>query len=584
MPHARKTPPRRRPRLRHAWPLLLLGGAAGAQTSTPEPAAAAANQQVLDAWQQRTGQQARLDDQGVVQLQVQLGVDVYVNDLSTAAADPRLVSSVREGRHARLTLTADWRRSDAAQRTAWVQGLVNASDDRATQPRYAAQIGSFQAGYAGPGYRYAFGDVVASFSHLSSNLGLRGVQAALESERLAVQGFAGTVAESWEALGGRRPRDGQPARLQPLRDVVGVKADWRLAGPWAAFATVQSYADRADAALPQAQRLAGTAASIGLRYAGEATQLQAEWARARRDVRQQPAFSSLPDTSRDAAWLLSLAHRSGNWQWRAGAHDFGVAYASLAQTAAPGLREGYVGVDVNPSPALGLSVELRDALTRSAASAFGASSQSLQTLTQRIHWRPASWPGWSFGLSDMRNRGRDAAGLGSRQASTQLSAGRSTAGGSLQAVLGHSSQQAAGGARSRSSQWQLQVGRQHTLGADGAGALSWQAQAQQQRQVTAAPWASSNLSSTLGANLAFSERRFGQWALAAQWQRIETRQAGTAAAPALDSRSLSLDWTLPPMAPGFSARAFVRVQQRNVGDARLRVDERSIGIQGVRQW
>lgn len=557
--------PDRRPA---AWAVALLAAA-------PAWAQDAANQQVLERWQAQTGERMTLDGRGVAQFQGAVSVDLYEHAVTTdPAGNPATLSALRPGQHQRTTVQADWRRTDAGQHTSYVQGVWTGTDDRGLQPRYGGQITSFQAGRAGPGYRIAFGDVVAGFSNLGSNLGLRGLLGAWEGERFAVSAFAGAVAESWEALARRRPRDGGPARWAPVREALGLKAEHRFAPGWAAFATLQSWRDRpgeasAGATSPAAAQ--GRSASLGLRHADARTQALFEWARS---SRRQHGMATVDDD----AWQLSLNHRAADTlTLRAGAHDLRPGFATLAQMIAPGLRETYLGADWTVSPALLWSVDLRDATSRVRAADGRVSATGLDTLSNRLAWRIAGWPGWTLQLSDLRTRGRDAAGQSSRNSGTQLALLYGGGAWNGQLMLGSGQARAVSG-QTRLLQWQAQLGRTlGTAGTDGSGA--WQVSAGQQRQrysTTDRPLRQS----TLGLAASWSHRRWGQWQASAQWQHT---QQPTPGAPDLRGHALGLDWSLSTAA-GWTWKAYARHNRRNHGDARLRVDERTLGVQGSLSW
>ena len=546
---------------------LVLGSTALAQSD--------ANRQVLDRWQAQTGEQRVLDERGVAQFQGAVSVDIYEHAVVTDAGnDPRLLSSLQPGLHQRTTVQADWRRTDAGQHTSYVQGVWTGTDDRGLQPRYGGQVTSFQAGWAGPGYRIAFGDVVAGFSNLGSNLGLRGLLGGWEGERTSVSAFAGAVAESWEALARRTPRDGRPARAAAVREAIGLKAEHRFAPAWSAFATLQSWRDRpgetgTGAAAGPAAR--GRSASVGLRLAAAATQAQFEWARSSRRTDGAVAVD-------DDAWQLTLSHRAADTlTLRAGAHDLRPGFATLAQTIAPGLREVYLGADWTLAPALLWSIDLRDARSRLVAAGGAVTATDLDTLSNRIGWRIDGWPGWTLQLSDLRTRGRDAAGQPSRNSGTQLALLHAGAVWNGQLMLGGGEARAAGG-QTRLVQWQAQLGR--TLGsAGGDGSGAWQLSVGQQRQrysTTDRPL----LQSTLGLAANASHRRWGQWQLSAQWQHTGQPTPG---APDLRGHAVGLNWSLTTAA-GWSWKAYLRHNRRNHGDARLRVDERTLGVQGSLAW
>ncbi len=124
----------------------------------------------------------------------------------------------------------------------------------------------------------SFGDVVAAFSGLGSNLGLRGTLGTKELGALTLTGFAGVVAESWEALNNRSALDGLAPRTRYIRDVLGAKAEYKISDTLTGFMTLQNYHDRLGSVeLPAGSvALDGRITTVGSKYVNGNLQVSAE--------------------------------------------------------------------------------------------------------------------------------------------------------------------------------------------------------------------------------------------------------------------------------------------------------------------
>jgi hypothetical protein len=541
------------------------------------------NEQVLQSWQQQTGQALWAKDGGQIEFHGAASLDVYSNQVRTPATTTtgtNTFSGLRNGDFARGVFQGDARSTNAAQATTYVQGVFTSTNDRGAQPRYATQVNSFQMGRAGVGYQMAFGDVVAGYSVLSSNLGLRGLLGTKELDKLNLSGFAGTVAESWEALSNRSALDGQAPRTRYLRDVFGAKGEYKLAAEWSAFATVQRFSDRVNTATPLASSvtlpaLDGDAVSLGAKYQTQAAQLAMEY-----------AYSNSKDAingtkAKGDALVLDGTYRWQSFGLRAGFHDLEPEFASLAQSVAPGIRETYVGGDWQVTPQLIWSMDLRDATTRFVATTLRS---ELDTLSNRLSYNLAEFPGLSLNLSDTRNRGED--GLGNRQRNDQTQAGVNYGGqvwtAGLSAGAGRTRNAQNSSADGDSRQWQAALGRNFsnaTVETQADYQLLVQGTASGQRQKFLST-GTDTTTNALGLNVSLQTGRYGT--LGAQWQRQQTSQPVVGAAE-LYSTLFNLDWARQ-ITEAWSFKAFARVNRRNHGDANLRVDERSLGVQAGYKW
>jgi hypothetical protein len=541
------------------------------------------NEQVLRSWQQQTGQAFWAQDSGQIEFHGATSLDIYSNQVrvpSTGSTGTNTFSSLHNGDFARGLLQGDVRSTNAAQATTYVQGVLTSSNDRGMQPRYATQINNFQMGRTGVGYQMAFGDVAAGYSTLSSNLGLRGLLGSKELDKVTLSGFAGTVAESWEALSNRSALDGQAPRTRYLRDVFGTKGEYKLAAEWSAFATAQRFSDRVNTATPLASSvtlpaLDGDAISVGAKYQTQVAQLAMEYARSS----SKNAISGA--NAKGDALVLDGSYRWQSFGLRAGFHDLEPEFVSLAQSVAPGIRETYAGGDWQITPQLTWSIDLRDSITRIATT--GQRSE-LDSQNNRLTYNLTNIPGLSLNLSDTRNQGQD--GLGNQQRNDLSQAGVNYGGqvwtANLSAGAGRVRNPQSPAADGTSRQWQAALGRHFSdasLETQANYQLLVQGTASSQRQKFAATGADAT-SNALGLNVSLQTTRYG--ALSAQWQRQQNTQP-IAGAPDLYSSLFNLDWARQ-ITESWSFKAFARVNRRNHGDANLRVDERSLGVQAGYKW
>ena len=550
--------------------------AAQTQTSTD----ATANQQVLQSWQVQTGQAGTVNAQGQVEFHGDATLDVYRNSVTSPSGNTAL-TPLRTGTFEKIVLQGDLRSTSAEEDVTYAQGVMTGSNDRSVLARYAGIINSVQIGRAGAGYQLAFGDVVASFSGLSSNLGLRGATGTKELGALTVTGFAGTVAESWEALTQRNALDGLAPRTRYLRDVVGAKADYKVTNELSGFVTFQNYRDRSGSADLQSggAALGGTIASFGSKYVQGNFQVTAEVARSTR----QDHVASL-DVAGNAA-VIDATYRLDSVAFRSGYHDLGANFASLAQTSTSGIREWYAGADWTINPQWSYGIDVRDAITRVAAVGESPASQSsLQYLTNRISYNVLDVPGLMLSVSDTRNKGKDALLNRTVNDTTQFVVAYGSGDWSANVLIGmgHARNPANAQADSNNRNWQVSVGR-NLSNAEAEKPTDWTlnlqgtAGGQVQSLITAG---TETRSSNVGLNLSATSQVYGN--LNFSWQHLRTTQP-VVGAPNLTTDVLNLDWT-KTFGPQWTMKTFARINRRNHGDALLQVDERIIGVQGVFKW
>ena len=557
-------------------------------TVVQQAQAQSANEVLLQQWANQTGQAAQVvqGEQGVqLEWNGQSSLDVYSNSVSSPSGNPAL-SPIRPGTFERLTLGGDLRGVGPQGDVNYLQAVATQSTDRSVLSRYNPQLFSLQAGRAGPGYQFAAGDVVANYSGLGANMGLRGISATNQIDRLTVNGFAGTVAESWESLFNVSPRNGGPARLTYLRDVYGTKVNYQATREVLLFGTLQSRRDRqrslesdATGVVPRPSQSAA-AATTGVRY-------QTQWAADQTLViggevgRSRSENLATSETFNDTAVLLDAQGRIGTLALRAGFHKLGNRWASVGQTAAPGIREAYAGGDWQFAPEWIWGSDVRRTDNSQVLGAISLKSE-LDSLANRLSWTPQSLPGWNMSLSDLRNRTTDATGGTGENNSWQVSVNRSVAPWVASLTLGRTVQsferQPASG--SRTTHWQLNGGRSWsdaTAETPASLTFSLQALLGMQNQVLALP--ASNKVRTAGLTGALTTGRWGSLNYNWQFQSIDPENAR----PKLTTRQWTLDYSRQ-LSDQWTVKGYWRDIRRNHGSLLAAVDERVLGFQVAYLW
>jgi hypothetical protein len=538
------------------------------------------NQQILQKWQMQTGQAGALNTQGQVEFHGDVTLDVYHNSVTNPSGKSDL-TPLKTGAFEKIVLQGDVRSTSADEDVLYAQGVITGSNDRSVLARYANVANSVQIGRSGIGYQLSFGDVVAAFSGLGSNLGLRGTMGIKELGGLTVTGFAGTVAESWEALSNRVALDGLSPRTRYLRDVVGAKAEYKISGEFTGFMTLQNYHDRMGSAdLPVGSAaLDGHITTIGSKYVNGNLQVTAEAARSTKNDLVASTSAS------GQASIIDATYRMDTVALRSGYHDLDANFASLAQTTAAGIREWYVGADWTITPQLTYGVDVRDAVTRLAAQGETPSSQSsLKSLTNRVNYSLIAVPGLTVSVSDTRNKGKDALLNSTLNDTTQFVTAYANADWSANALVGigrviNPSNEAAD---SKNKNWQLTVGRNLSdASAEKQAGWTLGLQATTGRQLqTFIVTGIETRTSNIGLNVTGTSQAYGNLNLG--WQRQRSTQP-IAGAANLTTDTLNLDWT-KAFGPQLTMKAYAKINRRNHGDAALQVDERIIGVQGAFKW
>jgi hypothetical protein len=585
-------------RTRPLLPATLLGMAvasAWAQTEPPTEPPADANNQVLQAWQAQSGQAVWLKDDGLVEFHGAITVDAYSNHKDIPSGNP-VLSALPEGGFGKGMFQGDVRSTSSAGDVTYLQGVVTASDDRSSMPRYEQQMVTMQGGRAGPGYQVAVGDVVAGFSGLSSNLGVRGLLGARQIDHLTMTGFAGTVSETWESLFNVNPLDGFSPRTRYLRDVFGGKAEMQYSETLSAFATLQGWRDLTSSAnlTPGSTALGGNSVTVGGKYATDRAQVTVEAAHSNQQDLSDggtgfgaPAgVSSISTVGAGDALTADGTYRWNTVGMRAGYHDLSTRYTSLAQTVAPGVREGYVGADWFILPSLSLSSDLRHTLSRTEATTYAAAGKhEMDSFSNRLSYTVLSLPGLVLGVSDTRNNGKDTAGNTNANTQTMYTVGYASGLWSTQVGLGNGTSRSplAPSADSDSAQWQFNLGRSFMDTSHPEAAPSWNlftqffASGQNQHLVNAG---TDTRTTMLGLNASLQHQRYGNFSANLQHQQTTQPLAGRAD---LMTDMLTLDWSRA-MTAQWSFKAYARLNRRNYGDLLLRADEQVLGMQGGYQW
>ena len=535
-----------------------------------------ANQQLLRSWQQQTGQAADPGSTDSLEFHGQTSLDTYNNSTSIPSGNPAL-SNMQQGGFSQLGFQGDLRAKSANDTITYVQGSLNSTNDRAIQARYTTQIGNLQAGRTGNGYQLLAGDVAADFSGLSSGLGLRGALASKEFGGFTATGFAGTVAESWEALLQRSALDGLPPRNSYLRDVVGVKGDYKLSNELTGYATLQNYRDKINSAPlpPLSPAFDGTIVTAGAKYLSGPLQVATEFARSNKHDQNTNANDT------DSAFVVDGTYSFSSVKLRAGYHDIGANFASLASAAAPGIREFYAGTDWTITPQLTWTLDARDAITRLTG---GTGQTALAILGNRLAYNVKAIPGLAFGLTNTDTKAKDTLGNGSRNDTTQIVATYANPVWSANASLGasHSRDAVNTAADSNTQQWQLGLGRNWgnaTLDMPASWTLGLQGTLAAQVQTLVVALTQSR-SSTAGVNLVFTS---AQWGNVNAGLQVQSTSQPTIGAPDLRTTSLNLDWS-KEFNKKWTFKTYARYNLRNHGDALLQADERTLGVQGVFKW
>jgi hypothetical protein len=437
-------------------------------------------------------------------------------------------------------------------------------NDPAMLPRDHFQVRNLQFGRTASYYSVSGGDVVPGFSRLSSALGLRGIQGQFNARGIGVQGYAGRVQESWEALATER------LRTQPTRAVRGAKIEATLAEGLRAFVTGQQYTEHGLAvgngeAEANAVSRNGT---LGVQYSGQRLALAAEFGLSRLHENARVHRSG------DAA-LVEGSWRFDEGTLRFGAHGVDAGYTSLALTSVPGVKEAYLGADWAPAPSILLGADLRRARFTSSGGELGGPSFDVNTVSGSLSATAslaADLPGWSIGLQ--QSGSRSTAADDQRQANRARSVAFSYQSPNWNLNLTRTRSRVENSSYpdgdSSTDEWAWVVRRSSALSAGMASAIGLTAKTQVQRL------ASGQRADSNDAGLQFMLERSGLVG-------ISLTISGGAIAPdanepAVRTRGVQLDLTFPLNAQN-QLRFYARHATRRGPDPAQNLAERSVGAQ-----
>jgi hypothetical protein len=539
------------------------------------------NQDVLKEWKDTSGQAATIDGTKL-EWHGQATVDAYNVDTQSNQTDGAL-SGLQEGTFSLTRLQGDLRDIEQAGDVNYIQGGVSVTRDRAIQNLYSSYITNLQLGRAGAGYQISAGDVVANFSKIGSNLGLRGLYANKQVNGVVFDGYAGVVTESWDSLFDRTTLAGLSPRTRFLRDVGGFRANYSLNERWSIFGTAQGYSDR-KSSLSEVQQVlqiqqTGRTGTAGIGYKNERANLVAEIGTS--NAGYDLAGAKLANFN-NAAFLIDGTYAWQTVNLHAGYHNIGAFYTSLSSNVVPGVRESYVGAEWLISPSLGYANDLRYSETKTGDLAGGTSPINLvQSLTNRLTYNVTQMPGLNFSLQDTRNWGEVEINR-ARNATTQFGVTFANQKYSANASLSNS-RQATNTDPSSSSVTdaiQLSLGRQAAEGElialpSISGGIQFIAGYQQQHIANGTKTYSFNE----GVALNTRSQKLGQIQLGLT--NLDTHQPN--GRPKLNTITVNLDWS-KAVINGLVLKGYVRNNYRNHGDSIQAVDEKVVGFQGDYQW
>ena len=368
----------------------------------------AANDQVLQAWQQGGGSNAALVQQAdggtTIQWTGGVSVDYYRNSVTGS----NTTTPLGQGNFYKATVQGDLRSTQASGDMRYLQFSVSNSDDQSVISHApGTQINTLQMGFAGEGYQVSLGDVAASFSSLGTNVGLRGLLAQKQFGQTTISATAGVLADSWESLA----KTVDATRY--VRNVYAAKLETPVSQTSKVFATVQGYNDVANGLAPGATTLApatGHLATAGFAYQKDQFGVQGEagvshWSETGQDAQNDHAFIV------DANWNFQT------FGFRAGHHDIGKYYASLAAQGGNGVKETYLNGNWLARDWLNLTADVRRSENNLVAVTTPPTSTATRTdsanLNAIITFGPEH-PGWSLMLNQTQSLGENSDGSANR--------------------------------------------------------------------------------------------------------------------------------------------------------------------------
>jgi hypothetical protein len=259
----------------------------------------------------------------------------------------------------------------------------------------------------------------------------------------------------------------------------------------------------------------------------------------------------------------------------------GVHYTSLAQSAAPGVRELFVGGEWFITPSLSYGNDVRKTETKSANYDDISPINLVYSLTNRLTYNVTQIPGLNFSLQDTRNWGEVEQNK-ARNTTTQFGTAYSNQHYSGNLSFSNSRQRTNTNPESNSvtDGIQFSIGRQilegELLALPGiTGGIQFNGGYQQQRIANGTKTSSSNEGVSINAR----SQKLGQLQLG--FTNLDTHQPN--GRPNLNTQNVNLDWS-KAVIKGLNLKAYIRNIFRNHGDRIQYSDEKVVGIQADYQW
>lgn len=559
------------------WPgivngLLLCGTQAQAQQDAA--VIAAPNDQVIQSWQQSNpggaGPALKRDEDGSTRIEWKGGVtvDAYSNDIWSAAGQTN--TPLRSGTFFKNTLNSDLRVVRKNNTVDFFQlGATQTNDLSVLNPnRY--QINNVQLGRSGEGYLFALGDVAPNFSSLSSALGVRGLFGQRQFSDMTVYGFTGLVAESWEALDNKVPRN------QYLKDVHGIKVEKAFGTSLKTYLTTQSSSEREPttvlAQVPAAARGKSRSLTGGFQY-------------------QKDQFSVTGETAGSNYEDDGTSNRQGrasvvdaNWRgdgisFRGGYHDISTGFTSLSTSARPGIREAYVGTDWTAASWVTVGSDLRRARVSTRATPdIAATFIDTDALSTRatVNFGP-NYPGLTASLQLAESKSINSADQRSKNSdvSSALNYTSNTWSSGIGFGRGKVLSEVSPTSDALNDSWSFNLGRNFSdalpdLAASWSATINFAASAQTQRLVVGGQTSNTNYTVIL------TGQRAGWGSFNLLITAGETTQPN--GGPNLRLRALQFDATYA-ITPKNNLKMYVRNTRRNIDDVLLASRENVAGLQ-----
>jgi len=371
------------------------------QAAAGERIVLADNSQVLAAWQQNSGSNAspQLVEQegGTTELQWQGGgsLDLYHNSSSGG----NLLTPQRTGSFYRAQTHGDLRAAAPDGAVSFLQFAGSHSDDPSVLSHASGgQLDTLQMGRAAAGYHLALGDVVANFSSLGTNTGLRGLMGQRFFGKTLVAGTAGYVAEGWNALGDEEKRS------RYLQQVFAAKVETPVGEKMRIFATGQGYEDD-PASLDDDRTLLAAAsnrsATAGFIWEQGRFALQGETGSSRWQEEGQ-------ERQKDRAFIADAGWTFDSFALRVGHHDIGTHYASISTQGGNGIQETYLNGNWTTASWLNLTADLRHSENELAAVQGNANSSKTDSLaTSAVVTFGPDHPAWTLLLNQSLSTGKN---------------------------------------------------------------------------------------------------------------------------------------------------------------------------------